>query len=118
MSVECYVSVMCLVLAASSYLYISVLCCYMLYVSYMLYVCYMSSLGGVVRVRLYIIYTYLCNHIHLSSGGGTWGTTLYPVRGVGSGSRDVDAWRANGCTPRIGGSKYRWPWSMATPHRT
>jgi hypothetical protein len=35
--------------------YMSLKCirCYMLYVSYMLYVCYMSSLGGVVRVRLY-----------------------------------------------------------------
>ena len=32
--------------------------------------------------------------------------------------RDVDAWRTNGCTPRIGGSKYRWTWSMTTPHRT
>jgi hypothetical protein len=28
----------------------------------------------------------------LSSGGGTGGTTLYTVRGVGSGSRDVDSW--------------------------
>ena len=27
--------------------------------------------------------------------GGTWGTALYTVRGAGSGSRDVDAWRAN-----------------------
>ena len=26
------------------------------------YVCYMSSLGGVVRIRLYIIYAHLCNH--------------------------------------------------------
>jgi hypothetical protein len=78
----------------------------------------MSSLGGIVRVRLYIIYTHLCNHIRLASGGGTWGTALYPVRGVGSGSRDVDAWLANGCTPRIGGSKYRCPWNMTTPHRT
>ena len=52
--------------------------------------------GGVVRVRLYIIYVHLCNHILLRSGGGTWGTALYTVRGVGSGSRDVDAWRANG----------------------
>jgi hypothetical protein len=26
----------------------------------------------------------------LSSGGGTWGTVLYTVRDVGSGSRDVD----------------------------
>jgi hypothetical protein len=38
----------------------------------------------------------LCNHIHLQSGGGTWGTDLDVVRGVGSGSRDVDAWRVNG----------------------
>jgi hypothetical protein len=37
-----------------------------------------------------------CNHILLQSGGGTWGTGLYTVRGVGSGSRDVDAWRENG----------------------
>ena len=28
----------------------------------------------------------------LQSGGGTWGTSLYDVRGVGSESRDVDAW--------------------------
>jgi hypothetical protein len=34
---------------------------------------------------------HLCNHILLKSGGGTWGTSLYTVRGVGSGSRDVDA---------------------------
>jgi hypothetical protein len=43
---------------------------------------------------------------------------LYTVRGVGSGSRDVEAWRANDCTSRIGVSKYRCPWSMTTPHRT
>jgi hypothetical protein len=35
---------------------------------------------------------YLCNHKILQSGGGTWGTVLYTVRGVGSGkSRDVDS---------------------------
>jgi hypothetical protein len=34
---------------------------------------------------------HLCNHILLQSGGGTWGTDLCTVRGVGSGSRDVDA---------------------------
>ena len=28
----------------------------------------------------------------LSSGGGVGGTALYTVRGVGSGSLDVDAW--------------------------
>jgi hypothetical protein len=33
---------------------------------------------------------HLCNHILLQSGGGTWVTSLYTVRGVGSGSRDVD----------------------------
>ena len=43
-----------------------------------------------------LLNVYLCIHILLESGGGTWGTTLYTVRGVGSGSRDVDAWRANG----------------------
>jgi hypothetical protein len=32
----------------------------------------------------------------LQSGGGTWGTALYVVRGVGSESRDVDAWHTNG----------------------
>ena len=31
----------------------------------------------------------------LQSGGGTWGTALYTVRGVGSGTRDVDAWCGN-----------------------
>ncbi len=55
--VICYMSLtcicLCLVLVVSCYMYMSVICCYMLYVSYMLYVCYMSSLGGVVRVRLY-----------------------------------------------------------------
>jgi hypothetical protein len=39
---------------------------------------------------------HLCNHILLQSGGGTWGTALYTVRGVGSGSRDVDAWCGSG----------------------
>ena len=59
--------------------------------------------GGVVRVRLYVIYAHLCNHILLQSGGGTWGTVLYTVRGVGSGSRDVDTWRANGSVRRGSG---------------
>ncbi len=47
---------------------------------------------------------YLCNHILQQSGGGTWGTALYTVRGVGSGSRDVDAWRANGSVHRGSGA--------------
>ena len=47
---------------------------------------------------------HLCNHILLQSGGGTWGTALYTVRGVGSGSRDVDAWRANGSVRRGSGT--------------
>ena len=47
---------------------------------------------------------HLCNHILLQSGGGTWGTTLYTVRGVGSGSRDVDVWRANGSVRRGSGA--------------
>ncbi len=32
----------------------------------------------------------------MQGGGGTWDTALYTVRGVGSGSRDVDACRADG----------------------
>jgi hypothetical protein len=32
----------------------------------------------------------------LQSGGGTWDTALYTVRGVCSERRDVDAWHANG----------------------
>ena len=39
----CYMSVICLVLGSSCYMYISVICCYMLYVCDMLYACYMSS---------------------------------------------------------------------------
>ena len=35
---------------------------------------------------------HLCNHIPLQVVGGAWGTALQPVRGVGSGSRDVDDW--------------------------
>ena len=35
---------------------------------------------------------YSCNRILLQSGGGTWGTILSTVIGVGSGSRDVDLW--------------------------
>jgi hypothetical protein len=51
--------------------------------------------GGVVRLGYMLFNTHLCNHILLQSGGETWVTTLYTVRGVGSGSRDVDTWRAN-----------------------
>ncbi len=47
---------------------------------------------------------HLCNHILLQSGGGTWGTALYTVRVVGSGSWDVDAWRANDSVLRGSGS--------------
>ncbi len=39
---------------------------------------------------------HLCNHILLQRGGGTWGTALFTVRGVGCGSRDVDAWSVSG----------------------
>jgi hypothetical protein len=57
--------------------------------------CYMSViclvLGGVVRVRLYIIYAHLCNHILLQSGWWDLGHSSVHCRGVGSGSRDVDA---------------------------
>ena len=59
-------------------------------------ICYMSViclvLGGVVRVRLYIIYAHLCNHILLQSGWWDLGYSSVHCRGVGSGSRDVDTW--------------------------
>jgi hypothetical protein len=48
-------------------------------------------LGGVVGLGYILSNAHLCNHISLQSGGGTWVTALYTVRGVGSGSRDVDA---------------------------
>jgi hypothetical protein len=48
-------------------------------------ICYMSViclvLGGVVRVRLYVMYAHLCNHILRQSGGGTWDTSLYTIGG-------------------------------------
>ena len=47
--------------------------------------------GVVVRLGCMLFNVHLCNHILLQSGGGTWGTSLYTVRGVGSGSRDVDS---------------------------
>ncbi len=70
-------------------------------------ICYMSViclvLGGVVGLGYILSNTHLCNHMMLQSGGGTWDTTLYTVRGVGSGSRDVDSWRANGSVRRVSG---------------
>jgi hypothetical protein len=44
-----------------------------------------------------------CMLYYCKSGGGTWDTTLYTAWGVGSGSRDVDAWRANGLYVEDGG---------------
>ena len=73
MSVICYISVICLVLGTSSgsigSVWISIWDVKL-------------QAGGVVRVRLYVIYAHLCNHILLQSGGGTSGTVLYTVRGV------------------------------------
>ena len=68
--------------------------------------------GGVVRVRLYVIYAHLCNHILLQSGGGTWGTALYTGGGVVSGSRDVDAWRASALYAEGRGLQVPMVWSM------
>jgi hypothetical protein len=71
-------------------------------------ICYMSViclvLGEVVGLGYILSNVHLCNHMLIQSGGGTWGTTLYTVRGVGSGSRDVDAWRANGSVRRVSGA--------------
>jgi hypothetical protein len=95
------------------YLYMSVLCCYMLYVSYMLYVCYTSSLGGVVRIRLYVIYAHLCNHHTIYKvvvGLGAKLCTQLEVCVLGVGMSTFDTQTV--CTPRIGDSKYRCPWNM------
>jgi hypothetical protein len=62
----------------------------------MLYACYMPVIclviGGGLGLGYTLFIAHLCNHILRQSGGGTWGTALHTVRGVGSGSRDVDAW--------------------------
>jgi hypothetical protein len=62
---------------------------------YMFVICYMSVIclvvGGVVGLGYILSNAHLCNHMLLQSGGGTWDTSLYTVRGVGSGSRNVDA---------------------------
>ena len=71
--------------------------------------------GGVVRVRLYVIYAHLCNHILLqkwSGGPGAQLCTPLEVWALGVGVSTLGAQTA--CTPRIGGSKYRLAWSMAT----
>ena len=54
--VICYMSVICYMLLFVVICYMSVICC-------MSVICLV--LGGVVRVRLYIIYAHLCNHIPL-----------------------------------------------------
>jgi hypothetical protein len=59
---------------------------------------------------------YLCNHILLQSGGGTWGTPLYTVRGVGSGNRDVDAYLTNGSVPRASGAPSTDVWDQVWFH--
>ena len=64
MSVICYISVICLVLVTSSgsigSVWISIWDVKL-------------QAGGVVRVRLYVIYAHLCNHIRLESGWGDLG---------------------------------------------
>ena len=57
--------VICLLHVYVCHMLFYVIC--LLYVMCLLcvYVCNMSSLGGVVRIRLYIIYAHLCNHIVL-----------------------------------------------------
>ena len=58
-------------------------------------------------MRICVI-TYYCQ-----SGGEAWGTALYTLRGVGSGSRDVDAWRANALYAEGRGLQVPMVWSMA-----
>jgi hypothetical protein len=106
MSVICYMSVICLVLGVSCYMYMSVICCYVSVICYMSVICLV--LGGVVGLGYILFILHLYNHMLMQSGGGTWVTTLYTVRGVGSGSRDVDTCLTNGLyTEDRGVSKYR-----------
>ena len=59
-------------------------------------------------MRICVI-TYNCKVV---VGPGAQLCTLLEVWVLGVGMSTLDAQTA--CTPRIGGSKYRWPWSMAT----
>jgi hypothetical protein len=43
-------------------------------------------------VSYMLFIAHLCNHILLTKWWWDLGTDLYTVRGVGSGSRDVDVW--------------------------
>ena len=43
-----------------------------------------------------MLYMRICVITCCCEVAGTWGTALYTVRGVGFGSRDIDAWRADG----------------------
>ncbi len=72
-------------------------------------ICYMSViclvLGGVVRVRLYVIYAHLCNHILLQKvvvGPGTHLCTLLEGWVLGVGMSTLP-WRANGSVRRGSG---------------
>jgi hypothetical protein len=75
---------------------------------------YILSSGGFIGLG-YISFTRICViTYYFKVGGGTWGTTLYTVRGVVLGPHRM--WRLackRLCTPRIGGSNFRWSWSMA-----
>ena len=79
-------------------------------------ICFMSViclvLGGVVRVRLYVIYAYLCNHILRQSvvGPGAQLCTLLEVWDLGVGMSTLGTQTVR--TPRVGGSKYRLAWGM------
>jgi hypothetical protein len=71
-------------------MYMSVICCDMLYVCYMLCVCHMSSPRG----GSYYLCAFVQSHTTVKwwwNLGTALYTILYTVRGVGSGSRDVDA---------------------------
>ncbi len=80
-------------------------------------ICYMSViclvLGGVVRVRLYVTYVYLCNHILLQKvvvGPGTQMCTLLEGWVLGVGMSTLDAQTALYAEDR--GLQVPMVWSM------
>ncbi len=93
--------------------YMSITCTCLLYVViyYMSVKCYVSVMCLVLTV--YIIYAHLCNHhTRYKVVVGLWTQFCAQlevwVLGVGMSTLGTQTV----CTPRIGGSKYRWPWSM------
>ena len=78
---------------------------------------HMWSMLYVISVKCYLmrICVFTSYHCELVVGLRTWFCTFFRgVWGMGSGMLTLDTQTV--CTPRIGGSKYRWSWIMITYH--